>query len=106
MNRLFQTRTKQVCGMLLLALLCNGCVVPGDRYNSGRISYGVDFYEPYGQDYGGWGPGYMVGPPRNGDRHFTTRHFSPSPHAYRPAPLSRPLPSLPTHSRPGRSRRH
>jgi len=102
MNNLFQRWIRCVGGILLLTLLCGACVVPGDRYVSGSVSYGVDFYEPYGRDYGGWGPGYLVGPPRTGDRHFDARHESPTRHSYRPAPRTRPMPSIPTRPRPPR----
>ena len=102
MNILFKCRTLCVGGMLLLTLLCSACVVPGDRYASGRISYGVDFYEPYGHDYGSWGPGYMVGPPRGSNRFFHDRDRRPSRPTYRPAPPSRPVPSIPTRPRPPR----
>jgi hypothetical protein len=101
-----QNRTMCVAGMLLLALLCNGCVVPGDRYAAGSVSYGVGFYEPYGYDYGGWGSGYLVGPPRGDHRRFEARHVSPSRHAYRPAPPSHHMPSIPNHPRPPRVRSH
>ena len=74
-------------GLLLLTVLY-ACVVTGGGYIGG-------FYEPYGFDYGGWGPGYHVGPPRGGER----RPAQSSPHAYRPAPPSRPTPSIPTRSR-------
>jgi hypothetical protein len=70
--------------VLLLTALC-ACLVPGGGYVSG-------VYEPSGYDYGGWGPGYYVGPARRGER----RAEAPSPHAYRPAPRSRPAPPIPT----------
>jgi hypothetical protein len=60
------------------------------------VGYVGGYYEPYGYEYGGWGGGYRVGPGRGGDR----RGDRPS-HSYRPAPASRPTPSI-----PGRSRGH
>jgi hypothetical protein len=83
-------------GFLLLTVLY-GCAVTGGGYDGDvGVSYGVGFYEPYGYDYGGWGRGYHVGPPRGGER-----RPEPSSHPYRQAPASHPTPSIPT-----RSRRH
>ena len=39
----------------------SACTVPGAGYVGG-------VYEPSGSDYGGWGPGYYVAPPRHGER--------------------------------------
>ena len=48
------------------------CAVEGVGYggNDVGVSYYGDFYEPFGYEYGGWGRGYRVGPPRGhgGDR--------------------------------------
>jgi hypothetical protein len=71
-------------GILLLTAL-SACTVGGGGYVGG-------VYEPYGSDYGGWGPGYHVAPSSRGER----RVEQPSPRAYRPAPRSRPSPSIPT----------
>ncbi len=72
-------------GFLLLTALY-ACLVPGEGYVGGV------YVEP-GYEYGGWGPGHNVGPPRRGER----RVERPSPpRAYRPAPRSRPAPSIPT----------
>jgi len=71
-------------GILLLTVL-SACTVGGGGYVGG-------VYEPYGSDYGGWGSGYHVAPSRRGER----RVEQPSPRAYRPAPRSRPSPSIPT----------
>ncbi len=60
------------------------------------VGYDADYYEPYGYEYGGWGSGYRVGPGRGGDR----RGGHPS-RSYRPAPMSRPTPSIPHGSRGG-----
>jgi|PersoiStandDraft_1058852.scaffolds.fasta_scaffold13067_1 hypothetical protein len=94
MNILFQRWRVTALGLLLLAGLC-ACVATGPGYDGG-------YYEPYGHDYGGWGPGYHVAPPRGGER----RPEQPSHHAYRPAPQSRPTPSIPRRSRERDSRSH
>ena len=54
-------------GVALLAL--TGCVVGGGGGydDTANVSYGVGFYEPLGYNYGGWGPGYRVAPPRGGE---------------------------------------
>jgi len=83
-----------------------GCVVGGGGYDDGGgyydggadVSYDADFYEPYGYDYGGWGPGYRVGPFRGGD-HRPDRGGARGAPAYRPAAPSRSMPSIPSHSR-------
>ena len=92
------TRTHWMAAALgTLALSCLGaCVADGGGaavvvgYDGG---YGGGYYEPYGYDYGGWGHGYRVGPGRGGD----PRGCHP-PQSYRPAPRSRPTPSIPSRS--------
>jgi hypothetical protein len=97
----------------------NACAVTGGGVD-GSVGYGYDtgYYEPWGYDYGGWGYGYRVGPGRGGERRGDRgggdrgggergggergggerggAHQSPS---YRPAPGSRPTPSIPHGSR-------
>jgi hypothetical protein len=87
-------------GLLLLTAL-HGCVVGGGGYYQGgdaEVTYGADFYEPFGYEYGGWGPGYFVGPPRDAEHHHGHGHFGGSS-PYRPAEPSRSMPSIPTRSR-------
>ncbi len=75
-------------GFVLLAVLY-ACLVPDGGYVGAT-------YGPSGYEYGGWGPGYYVGPPpRGGERRPEPSHQSPR-HAYRPAPPSRSAPSIPT----------
>jgi hypothetical protein len=83
-----------------LLTVLQGCVVGGGGYydDGAEVSYGADFYEPYGYDYGGWGPGYRVGPFRGGD-HRPDRGGGRGAPAYRPAAPSRSMPSIPSHSR-------
>jgi len=54
-------------GLLVVAGLA-GCAVEGGGYDAVGVGYVGGFYEPYGYEYGGWGRGYRVGPPR-GDFH-------------------------------------
>ncbi len=86
---------------LPLLMVLSGCVATGGGYVEVE---GV--YEPAGYEYVGWGPRYHVAPPRH-DRHDEhegerggERRPEPAkqstPHAYRPAPPSRPAPSIPT----------
>ncbi len=76
---------------LLLAGL-GACAVEGGGYD-GDVGVGVgvgyvgDYYEPGGYDYGHWGPGYRVGPPRCCG-HDSGGH-------------GRPAPSIPSHPRSG-----
>jgi hypothetical protein len=90
---------------LLLAVLC-GCAFTGVGYGGAvGIDYGDDlgyagddyagdYFEPYGFDYGGWGGGYQVGPPRYGDRSLE-RPGRP----FRAAPPSHRMPSIPSRPR-------
>jgi hypothetical protein len=85
-------------GALVMTAL-SACVADG---GGGAVVVGYDggYYEPYGYDYGGWGHGYRVGPGRGGDP-----RGGHSPQTYRPAPTSRPTPSIPSRSR-GPARGH
>jgi hypothetical protein len=80
---------------LLLAGLC-ACVAGGYGYGGG-VGYDAGFYEPYGYEYGGWGPGYFVGPARDGGR----GHGAPRSGGYRGAPAGRATPSIPSGARGG-----
>jgi hypothetical protein len=94
MSALVKHWTAAALGGLAVVVLC-ACEVSGVGVD-GEVGVGYDagYYQPYGYDYGGWGGGYHVGPGRGGDR----RGGQPS-HAYRPAPASRPTPSIPSRSR-------
>jgi hypothetical protein len=83
----------------LFTVLLFGCVAPGGY--GGGVAVGADYYEPFGVDYGGWGPGYQVAPFRGGYRRpgFVGGGRAPQ-HTYRPAPASRPMPSIPSRARP------
>jgi hypothetical protein len=87
----------------LITALVSGCVVTSGYGYDGGVGIGLDYYEPYGSYYGGWGPGYFVGPSHDGG-HRSDRGGGSPPHAYRPAPPSHAMPSIPSHSRSGRSR--
>jgi hypothetical protein len=98
----------------LLGLLCvcvGGCVAEGGGYDRGyggvSVGYGVEFYEPYGFDYGPSRP-YRFGPPPRGYERPGPSSPQPSHPAYRPALPSRPIPSIPSLPRsppPGRDGR-
>jgi hypothetical protein len=77
-------------GMAALA----SCAVEGVGVDgSVGVGYVGGYYEPYGYDYGGWGPGYAVGPYRGGHGGWNRdRGHAP---AFRPAPGGRSMPSLP-----------
>lgn len=109
-------RIPAILGLLTLSLA--GCAVGGyggggAYYDGGAdAGYGVDFYEPYGYAYGGWGRGYHVGPPPHrggfpGERPgLHPPGVRPGPHAgrppaYHPAPSSRSMPSIPSGARGG-----
>jgi hypothetical protein len=88
-------------GLIVVAFAAvAGCVVGGGYDGGVNVGYGVGFYEPYGYDYGGWGPGYGVGLPRHGFDRGGRPNIHNAPHpSYRPAAPSRSMPSLPAHSR-------
>src|ERR1700690_311661 len=91
-----------VIGLFTVPL--SGCVVAGGGYgyDSGvGVGIGLDYTEPYGAVYGGWGPGYAVGPVRGGGYRPDRGGGHPAPHAYRSAPVSHSIPSIPSRSRSG-----
>lgn len=111
MNIVHQRWMVSALGLLLFAGLC-ACIATGPGYDGGvGVAYVGGYYEPYGRDYGGWGPGYHVAPPRGGERRpeqLPPHDVRPAPqsrsqqvsrHAYRPAPPSRSTPSIPKHPR-------
>lgn len=73
----------------------------------GEPAYGYDLDYFYGPPviYGGWGPGYYVGPPRWAGRPPAWGGRPPGPGGhppgFRPAPPGRPLPSIPSAPRGG-----
>lgn len=109
-------------GVLGLAALvaASACTVTGVGVGGeADYEYVGGFYEPYGYDYGGWGRGYRVGPPRGdrgGDRGGDRDRGGPGRgpgadhergsgggggHPYHSAPSGRSMPSI-----PGRPRGH
>jgi hypothetical protein len=119
-------RTALILASVLFAAMLSACVVPdgGYGYYDGGADIGLDYYEPDGAVYGGWDTGYQVGPfyggrhrpdgdghrpdgdghRPDGDGHRPDGGSHPQPPAYRPAPESHPLPSIPTRPRPRGSR--
>jgi hypothetical protein len=97
---------KRSLAMLLGAAgltMLQSCAVTGVGYDGTvGVGYYGGYYEPYGYDYGGWGPGYRVGPGWGGERRGGYRggggHSNNRPN-YRPAPSSRPTPSIPNRPR-------
>jgi hypothetical protein len=84
-------------------VLLSGCigVNGGGYYDDGFI--GPGYYEPAGVVYGGWDSGYHVGPYRGGDHRPTSGGGHTSARAYRSAPASHSMPSIPSQSRSGGS---
>lgn len=81
-----------------LTVLSAGCILSDGGYGYDDGGYGAAYYEqPYGADYGGWGPGYYVAPFRGGHHRPPDGGVHASAHAYRSAPASRSMPSLPSH---------
>jgi hypothetical protein len=107
---IFTARCATPAGAIVFAVLLSGCVV-GGGYGGGYdgdvgVGVGVDYYEPAGVVYGGWGPGYHVGPYRGGERGRDVGHArGGGSHAYRAAPASHSIPSIPSGSRSSGNRR-
>ena len=85
-------------------LLASCAVTDGGYGYSTDVRIGLDYYDPwfgnYG-DYGGWGPGYRVGPPRQiMPRPDFDRGRLPHRGGYRPAPGAHPVPSIPSRPHP------
>ncbi len=77
----------------------SGCAVEGVGVDGGvGVGYVGGYYEPYGYDYGGWGPGYAVGPYRGGGHggYYRDRGHAP---AFRGAPQGHSMPSIPSRPR-------
>jgi hypothetical protein len=87
-------------GIAALALAgLYACAVTGVGVDgSVGVGYVGGYYEPSGYEYGGWGPGYHVGPWRGGGRPYDRPGTGRQP-AYRPAPAGRSAPSIPARSR-------
>jgi hypothetical protein len=91
----------------LVTVLLVGCAVGVEGGYGGDVGYGVDYYEPYGGLYGGWGTGFLVAPFRGGGERREDRGGGGRDHAFRSAPASHPVPSIPSRGRSGGgSRRH
>ena len=85
----------KLIGALTVAIF-SGCAVDGVSGDVG-VGYVGGYYEPYGYDYGGWGPGYAVGPYRGGHGGFNRdRGHAP---AFHPAPRGHSMPSIPSRPR-------
>jgi hypothetical protein len=97
MNAPLRLRLTAVAPLALMLTPLAGCLSDG---SGGRLDYSVGFYRSFGYNYGAWGPGYFVGPPRPSPL-VRTVPFRPRPGG-RLGPPPRPLPSIPTRPRRGR----
>jgi len=100
-------RRKAIAALLLLTVLSPGCVTPGFHgpvpVAPVRPVYGVGFYNsPWGVNYGVWGPRYRVAP-FHASVHLQSGRRAP--HAFRPARVGRPVPSIPRRRQARRMRR-
>jgi squid-like protein/heterogeneous nuclear ribonucleoprotein A1/A3 len=88
------------CVLLLagVAVLSGGCVAEGGYGYAGGVGVGMDYYEPVGAIYGGWGPGYLVGPGRGGPYRGGGGGVA---HSYRSSPAGHSAPSIPSGGRSG-----
>jgi hypothetical protein len=81
------------CLIGLSAVVLSGCAGPDGGYAYGGDP-GVDYYEPYGFAYGGWGHDYHVAPYHGSGHGFAGGGFHGA-HAFRSAPAGHAMPSLP-----------
>jgi len=84
-----------------LTFLLSGCIATGGYYDDGGI--GAVYYEPPDVVYGGWGPGYHVAPYRGDHHRSPSEGGHAAERAYRSAPPSHSVPSIPSKPRPGGS---
>lgn len=76
-------RSWRVAAAGLLALVMMAACVVGGYGGYGDEGYVGGVYEPAGYEYGGWAPGYRVGPPRGGMRGSGGRPAPSIPHGAR-----------------------
>lgn len=122
-------RTGRAALLGLLATIA-GCVGGGfgvvdegwgdDGYDEAPLGYDMGFFGGDAYDYGGWGSGYLIGPPAYGGYGYGYGHRGGwgHPHGpdhggggvgnrggrsgmYRPAPAGHPMPSIPSGGRGG-----
>jgi hypothetical protein len=97
MNRSVR-RSSALALVIASAAILSGCADGGGGYAYGG-DVGVDYYQPYGGYYGGWGGGYYVGPGRGGDggdHHGGGRApVGGGSHAFHAPAAGRSAPSLP-----------
>lgn len=106
MNILTLYRSVIVLAVGVSAMLIAGCVATGGYGNGYGYGGGADYYQPYGTNYGGWYPGYNVGPHRGRGEHQPgggehQASGGQATHAFRAAPASRAMPSIPSASHSG-----
>lgn len=95
MNTVHQRWWVNAVGLFISSLLCACALNDGDYEGNLGIAYVGDYYEPYGDDYGGWASNYYVGPPRGGEYR---PHHRPTRPIYLPHGM-RHIPSIPTRAR-------
>ena len=76
-------RTWKVSAIGVLAFMSLAACVVGGYGGDVGVGYVGGVYEPGGYEYGGWGPGYRVGPPRGGERGRGGRAAPSIPHGTR-----------------------
>jgi hypothetical protein len=92
----FLRRMTPVAVLLGLAVtMAPGCVVGPGGPGYDAFGPGPDYYEPYGADYGDWGPGFLVGPFGGGGGGRGRMDGGNRPHTFRGAPAGHSAPSIP-----------
>jgi hypothetical protein len=78
MNRM--PRSCKIGTLGLSAMVTLGACVVGGYGGDVGVGYVGGVYDPGGYEYGGWGGGYRVGPPRGGERDSRGRGAPSIPH--------------------------
>jgi len=107
---LCRRRSVKLALTALASLAAAACAVGyggPDGYYDSDAGYVGGYYEPWGYEYGGWGGGYYVGPPRghfdHDHGHFDHGHFGHGGghfgHGGHPGHGPRAAPSIPRRPR-------
>ena len=98
MNAAFARSSSIVLALAVLTTFLPGCVVGDGGYGYGGVDVGANYYQPVGVGYGGWGPGYRVGPYRGGGRPYGGGGVG---RPWRGSPGRGSIPSIPSGPRGG-----
>jgi hypothetical protein len=100
MSAVFLRRSLMFLVAAAMTAMFSSCALHVDgRGYDGERDYWDGYYYPPDVDYGGWGHDYHVAPERHEDNRPRKEEGHESEHAYRPAPVHHPVPTIPSKSR-------